>query len=73
MRRERPIVDQRPGTLPDIRTAAGNTFPRIRLLHMMFDCRPSPQEHSRRHGAQTVVPHAKRVHGHIEEIGELSL
>ena len=45
----------------------------LRLVRMMFNRRPSPQEHGDRHRAQPAVPHAKRVHGDVEQPGTVAL
>jgi hypothetical protein len=43
------------------------------LVCVMFDRRPSSEEHWRRHSPQSAVPRAKRVQGHVEEFGKLVL
>jgi len=44
----------------------------LSLLRVMRDHRASPHENWRRRGAEPTVPHAKRVHPHVQELGEIS-
>jgi len=50
-----------------------NERQQLSLLRVMCDHRASPHEDWRRHGAQPTVPHAKRVHRHVQEAGAISL
>jgi hypothetical protein len=45
----------------------------LRLLRMMFNRRPSPQEHWDRHRPQPAVPHPERIHGYVEQLGKVTL
>jgi hypothetical protein len=45
----------------------------FRLARMTFGCLLSLEENSRRHGAQPTIPHAKRVHGDVEQFGKVLL
>jgi hypothetical protein len=47
-----------------------NERQQLSLLRVMCDHRASPYEDWRRHGAQPTVPHAKRVHRHVQKRGD---